>query len=186
MIVKHYPLLDVYHVLNFFSEEEYSSMLDELEWLCDDELLFDPQASGGKEYVRTSRGLPIESLLKKEESDIIRCMDKIKTLAIEPDFTDATSTHLINHYMGGQEYGYHKDRCDYTAIAVFYPVPKPFEGGTLWFRKDDEELELEQLLTRDLVIFPGSLDHKVTRVKMLKENPCNMDARISVSRFIKL
>lgn len=186
MLAKHHPFFDVYHIMNFFDEEEHELMLNELEWLCDDDLLFSPQEAGGQEYVRTSRGLPIESLIRKEESDIIMCMNKIETLELPFDLSNSKCNHLINHYMGGQEYGYHKDRCDYTAIAVFYPVPKTFEGGILSFMKDGEELYMDTFLPRDLIIFPGSLDHQVTQVKMLKKDPCYMDARISVSRFIKL
>jgi len=186
MCVNYYENFGFYHITNFFSEEEYALMFDELSWLCDDELLLNPTDSGGKSYARTSRGLPIESFMPASDSYIIQKMNKMCDLDLKFDLSKYKSTHLINHYMGGQRYDYHTDECDYTAITTFYKDPRPYLGGTLVFWKDNVEMTMEKFLSRDLIIFPGSLHHKVTPIQMLKNNVTNMDARISVSRFMKL
>jgi hypothetical protein len=183
-----------FHIKNFFTEEEYRKMWIELSYLCSDDFLISPNESGGT-VERSSRGLPIESVLDSN-SDIIDTMDKLfqseildeivnKSPTYEPLRTLKNKTHLINHYMDNQSYGYHKDKCNFTAIAVFHRIPKLYDGGDLTFKLNERIIDIS-LMPKDLVLFPGSLDHSVSSVKLHEGvSKDNMSGRISVSKFIK-
>ena len=184
---------DSFHIQNFFTEEEYRNMWVELSYLCSDQLLIPPNESGGTSE-RSSRGLPIESVMS--DSDIITIMDKLfqtkildeiinKSPTYEPLRTLRNQSHLINHYMDNQSYGYHKDKCSFTAIALFHRIPKLYDGGDLTFNANGYIINIP-LMPRDLVLFHGNLDHAVSSVKLHEGvSKDNMNGRISVSKFIK-
>lgn len=199
MILHYYSNLNVMHIENFFTEEEYSNMWSELMMLCQDEFLVDAKEAGGavdgnNVMLRVNRGLPIESIMDEQSSTIVSTMNKIsdydfvqRMLEHDVSFSALTkkSTHLINHYTNSQFYGFHKDKCALTAIAVFHRDPKPYTGGDLMFRNSDDLIS-PVLNKRDLIIFPGELDHKVTPVSINESfTNSNENARISVSRFMK-
>jgi len=193
MKINYLSEVDAIHFINFFKEEEYNKMWVELAYLCDDNFLLPPDNAGGT-IERTSRGLPIESLM--ESSDIISFMDKLyEQNTIDfickkyPSYDKIrylkNKTHLINHYMEGQSYGYHKDNCEFTAISIFHKMPKLYEGGLLTFRNNDSIIHVP-LMPRDLVLFHSNTDHAVSPVKFKDDsNKSNLNGRISVSQFIK-
>lgn len=193
MIVNYFKSVDAFQIVNFFTQEEYSKMWVELSYLCNDEMLLPPTESGGT-VKRTSRGLPIESFM--ESSDIISIMDKIyKEEFLEyiidnfPSYENLRllkkQTHLINHYMEGQQYGYHKDNCEFTAITIFHKIPKLYDGGLLTFRQNDSIINIP-LMPRDLLLFHANTDHAVSPIQFNDGvDKTNMNGRISVSKFIK-
>jgi len=197
MNFRYYCNLNVMHIENFFTDEEYSLMWSELIMLCQDEFLIDAKEAGGavdsnNKMLRYNRGLPIESIM--DQSVIAAKLDKIaeydfvqQMLGYDVSFSALTgkATHLINHYKDGQFYDFHKDRSALTAITVFYREPKPYSGGDLMFRTDKEVIS-PVLNKKDLIVFPGELDHKVTPVSIKNDfTNSNENARISVSRFMK-
>jgi predicted 2-oxoglutarate/Fe(II)-dependent dioxygenase YbiX len=95
-------------------------------------------------------------------------------------------TNLINHYMGGHSYGFHRDASLFTAITLFWREPKMFDGGALIFKKGDATVN-PLAGPRDLIIFPGYTEHSVTKVKLKAGvSAGNMSGRISLSKFIKI
>jgi len=195
----YYCDFNVMHIEDFFTDEEYYLMWAELMMLCQDEFLIDAKEAGGavdsnNNMLRVNRGLPIESIMDEESSFIIRAMNKIleydfthRMMAYDIEFSSLTknSTHLINHYKENQFYGFHKDKSSLTAITEFYKEPKPYSGGVLVLRNGEKTIS-PVLNTRDLIIFPGQLDHCVTPININDGfTNSNENARISVSRFMK-
>jgi hypothetical protein len=202
------------HCKEFFTQEEYDEMWMELCFLCSDDLLVNSEKAGGAkngkgQLLRFNRGLFIESVM--DDSSITKYMNKVFQKEIYEEFVkhnenfklletnNIRQTNLINHYMGGHSYNFHKDQCQLTAISVFHKTPKPYEGGVLTFRENDSIIEI-CLDPRDLVIFAGVTDHAVSPLTFkddVKRTVCksdeglvfekafdNMNGRISVSKFI--
>ena len=175
-MIREYYHLDLIHHIDFFTQEEYSEMYQELTMLCGSDLMLDAIEAGGAldssgTMLRNNKGLPIESFMG--DSVIVNMFNK----RIEWPYSDFENTsHLINYYSDGHFYGYHKDKSAYTAITIFHSVPKNYSGGDLTFR-DDSGIIIPNVSPRDLVIFPGQLEHSVT--------PMVGGNRISVSRFMK-
>jgi predicted 2-oxoglutarate/Fe(II)-dependent dioxygenase YbiX len=171
---RYYEHLDVTHFIDYFTQEEYNEMYQELMMLCVDDMMLDAKEAGGATcptgtMLRNNKGLPIETVMN--DSVIINTFNKKMSL---PYYEDVS--HLINYYSDGHYYDYHKDKSDYTAITIFHKSPKNYSGGDLTF-KDEYGILIPELKPRDLIVFPGSLSHSVT--KMIGGN------RISVSRFMK-
>ena len=200
MDFRYYSDMNVMHIRNFFTTEEYVTMWNELSALCIDEFLIDAKEAGGATtenvMLRDNRGLPIESIMEAENSSIIQLMNKVNCADIISKLTEydelfnamydsRKQTHLINHYTNSQSYGYHKDNCVITAICVFHKTPMTYTGGKLSFRDSKGYLE-PTLLTKDLIIFPSNLEHAVSSVNLIEGvSMDNMNGRISVSKFIK-
>lgn len=171
-------------IKEFFTQEQYNEMWEELLFFCNSGLLLDSKEAGGAydksgALLRNTKGLPIESVM--EDSSIISCFSK--QIKQHTEFLTLKPTHLINLYNNGHYYDFHKDGCSWTAVTVFHEEPKKYTGGQLTFRDDEGIINGIELCRRDCVLFPGRLDHKVTPVHMETQDP--MKGRISVSRFMR-
>jgi hypothetical protein len=176
MLKRHYEFWDMTHYIDFFTQEEYNEMHQELLGLCGSGMMLDAEAAGGAlddsgNMLRKNKGLPIESFM--EDSSIVKVFDS--KIPFPYDQYDNVS-HLINYYEDGNYYGYHKDKSEYTAITIFHKEPKNYFGGDLTFR-DKYSIIISEVSPRDLIIFPGHLEHSVS--------PVVGGNRISVSRFMK-
>jgi len=198
----------------FFTKEEYDEMWLELSNLCSDDLLVNSEKSGGArdargELLRFNRGLFIESVMN--DSSIVKYMNKVFQKEIREEIISYNQNfrilendkypqaNLINHYMGGHSYNFHRDNAYLTAITLFHKIPKPYDGGVLTFRENNDILEVE-LEPRDLVVFGSVTDHAVSPISLhedVKSKMCfsdeglifqkaadPMNGRISVSKFI--
>jgi hypothetical protein len=159
----------------FFTKEEYSNMWEELTMICQDDFLIDAKSAGGAldsngNMLRNNRGLPIESMM--DDSIIVKAFNRIDV--------PLQSTHLINHYMEGHYYGTHQDKSVWTAVTVLHQPVVKYNGGDLVI--DNITVKLEP---RDVVLFKGETPHSVTPIHYMTPPTSNMDARISVSRFMK-
>jgi hypothetical protein len=191
-------------IKNFFTEEEYQRMWSELASLCQDELLIDSQSAGGavdrdtKKLLRNNRGLPLESVYEDcYSSELITITNKMfekdnlqRLKELDESFYSLEfpikQTNLINHYMGGHSYGFHRDASLFTAITLFWREPKMFDGGALIFKNGNTTVN-PLAGPRDLIIFPGYTEHSVTEVKLKAGvSAGNMSGRISLSKFIKI
>lgn len=184
---------------NFFSQDEYDTMWSELEFLCDDDMLIDSKEAGGArdpvtgEMLRKNRGIPIESAIDAGNSDIIRITRSIFDKQVIDNLCNIHEMYhymsyptkefnLVNHYMGGHKYDYHRDSCVITAITLFWKEPKQFTGGELSFKTVTPEMG-----PRDMLLFPSYLLHSVSELTLNEGiEPENMNGRISVSKFIKV
>lgn len=172
----HYDFLNVTHFIEFFTQEEYEEMYQELSMVCVDGILVDSKEAGGAVdangvMLRNNKGLPLESVMT--DSSIINIFNKKLPF---PYDEYKSNSHLVNYYTDGHYYDYHKDKSVYTAITVFHKTPKNYSGGELTFKSEYGRI-IPELKPRDLIIFPGLLDHSVS--------PMVGGNRISVSRFIK-
>jgi predicted 2-oxoglutarate/Fe(II)-dependent dioxygenase YbiX len=174
---RYYDFINVTHFIDFFTQEEYDEMYQELTMLCVDGMLLDAKEAGGATcptgvILRNNKGLPVESVM--DNSVIVNTFNKKMPFPYYDAYENVS--HLINYYSDGHYYDYHKDKSQYTAISVFHKIPKNYSGGDLTF-KDEYGIIIPELKPRDLIVFPGSLSHSVTQ--MIGGN------RISVSRFMK-
>ena len=184
---------------NFFTEEEYETMWSELEFLCEDDMLVDSRNAGGAkdpetgQLLRVNRGVPIESVMDAGNSDIVRLTRLIFEKQVVENLCSIHEMYhylsyptkefnLVNHYMGGHKYDYHRDSCVITAITLFWKQPKLFTGGDLSFK-----FVTPNMKPRDVLLFPSYLLHAVSDVQLNDGvEPENMNGRISVSKFIKV
>jgi hypothetical protein len=214
MKITYHEIHRAIHIKEFFTKEEYDEMWFELSNLCNDEMLSNSEKSGGArnargELLRFNRGLFIDSVMS--DSCIIKYMNKLFEKEIFEELMNYNQNYgvlqnnkihqsnLINHYMGGHSYNFHKDNALLTVITVFHKTPKPYTGGVLTFRENNSILEVE-LEPRDLVIFGSVTDHAVSPIVLnedVKSKMCFsdeglvyqkaqdiMNGRISVSKFI--
>lgn len=184
----------------FFTQDEYNQMWNELTMLCQDEILIDSYQAGGaidpntKQLLRVNRGLPLESVFEDLDMSVIhtitkRMFDKevVEKLCQVSELMHYLSyptkqTNLINHYMGNHKYDQHRDNCVITAITLFWREPKSFTGGDLMIDNVSTNLK-----PRDLLWFPSFKLHSVTPVEMKQGVYIdNMSGRISLSKFIKV
>lgn len=184
---------------NFFTEKEYEMMWNELEFLCEDDMLIDSKNVGGAvdpktgQPLRVNRGVAIESVMDANNSDIVRLTRLIFEKQVIENLCNIDEMYhylsyptkefnLVNHYMGGHKYDYHRDSCVITAITLFWKDPKLFTGGELSFKSVTPKMK-----PRDMLLFPSYLLHAVSNVQLNEGvKPENMNGRISVSKFIKV
>lgn len=190
MNIEYNDVIGAFFIYHFFDEQQCEKIRSELQWLVDPAIALSSSDAGGKDGIRTSTGIPIESVI--DTSDIITCMDQLYDMTsilaeIDTTYSDLKDidrqSHLINHYRDGQYYDYHIDRCNYTMINISSPYDKKWSGGNLVFAKDDHEVTRE-LTSNDIVLFKGSTLHKVTPVVFEQPEKSMLDGRISISKFI--
>jgi hypothetical protein len=170
----YYDFLDIVHYIDFFTEEEHNEMYNELMMICVDEIMIDAKEAGGAldssgTMLRNNKGLPIESMM--DDSSIVRIFNNKIPF---PCNEYKNVSHLVNYYTEGHYYGFHRDKSEFTAITIFQP--KKYTGGDLTFRHE-YGIIIPELRPKDLIIFPGNLEHSVS--------PVVGGNRISVSRFMK-
>lgn len=84
----------------------------------------------------------------------------------------------LQYYENNDGYESHADVSVFTNNLFLYKEPKSFEGGEFVFDEYDYTIQCE---TNKMVIFPSTIKHSVTPVKMLDNTP--MMGRYSITTF---
>lgn len=85
----------------------------------------------------------------------------------------------LQYYENDDGYKSHKDVSIFTNSLILYKDPKNFEGGDLVFDEyDNYTIPCE---TNKMIMFPSVLNHAVTPIKMLTDEP--MTGRYSITTF---
>lgn len=84
----------------------------------------------------------------------------------------------LQYYENNDGYESHTDVSVFTNNLFLYREPKGFTGGDFVFDEYDYTVSCE---TNKMVIFPSTIKHSVTSVKMLDDTP--MSGRYSITTF---
>jgi predicted 2-oxoglutarate/Fe(II)-dependent dioxygenase YbiX len=84
----------------------------------------------------------------------------------------------LQYYENDDGYESHKDVSVFTNSLILYKDPKNFEGGELVFDEYDYTIPCE---SNKMIMFPSVLNHSVTPIKMLSDEP--MTGRYSITIF---
>ena len=184
---------------DMYTEEELGLIWNELEFLTSPRRLLDAKSTNAAtgddgQYAKTATGVYLDAFYgDRKFSDIMAVNRKLFSdevykhatqLSIFYGLLRTTNTDhtLINYYDNSQEYEAHVDGTVFTAVTTFFKEPAQFEGGDLVFPQ--VELVVEKKHNR-LVMFPGSLQHAVTPVKMADTyQPFSGYGRYAMAQFL--
>ena len=182
---------------DFFSEKELVNIYNELDWYVSNyQHYFDsPRRTGTAVDLRSAQkksnaGFFIDGVYTHPKySSIARCSESffnssianIKDNYIIGKNALPANGILLSYYNNGDFYKPHSDQSYLTACLWLYKEPKRYEGGNFIF--SDCNLPIECKNNR-MVIFPGSVVHEVTEIKMNKDDYYNGYGRFTVSYFL--
>lgn len=194
-------------VRNWFSEEEIKQIMEELQLLCDSNVMLtagynDPYAAVDlqKEPLKRGQGVILNSfnnfgptqdiynrfvnyqmtqkLFNENFLDILKNKDIYYSTLKD----SCIKSVLINYYENKGEYKLHFDMSEFTAITVLWKKPKKFEGGKLVFTHEELDFNID---FNTLVIFPGKVWHGVTPIKTTEKlRRHDYSGRFSIVYFI--
>jgi hypothetical protein len=172
---KRYPYLIVD---NFYNEDEYNSVFNELESF-QDILENDDSPELQKELngvINKTRIYLDKTYLNRREQSVILSIDvdKICTDKIMEAYDETTPASVtfrctnsdwtqVSYYEGGDTYLRHYDSVMHTCLIYINKEPKRFTGGNLKFTKSNQVVEFKN---NRLVIFPSYYIHEVDEVIM--------------------
>lgn len=185
------------HILisDVYEENEITLIWKELNFFIGK--LYDPIATGSamdqnNQLLKRNLGIWLDTIFtSRETSNILSINRKIfnnyseifaksdhwffKNIALNCDTT------LISYYENGDYYKPHFDTAYVTALTWFYNQPKKFEGGDLFFPDYNYKIEIENNFT---IIFPSTIKHSVSEVKMKFEDLNRNNGRVCMSQFM--
>lgn len=181
---------------NYYDEDEYNSIWEEINFLCHRDKLIKSEGSATSpdgnllknncvRYLdnlytdrKVSNILKVNRKLFKNHLEILRYHPSWFFQNIEGN-NDFTS---LSYYEDGEEYLSHHDAYTVTALWWTHNKPKRFEGGNFIFTDYNESVEFKD---NRLVIFPSIIKHEVTKVKIEEEYRNQKNGRICLSQFLK-
>ena len=176
---------------NFYNENEYNSILNELIHLTPS--LIEPvpelagyHADGSPKKKNLSMFIDHIYGENRSQSAILTSNRKIFSKELVDKLIDFniffkylrivdTDSTLISYYTDEGKYDKHFDMSLITAVSWFYKEPKSFTGGDLVI---EDQVKIECIKNR-VVIFPSILEHMVETVKSMQDNM----GRYTVSQF---
>ena len=196
MKISHYEVerLPIAVIDNFFNEDEYNQIFNEIDFLFPKYKVKDSKYSGAAKSSETGESLSKANNLwldhvysDRECSDILNVNRKCWTIYKDEKrtkidwFKELTETHkwfdfvrnintdttLLSYYEDSDHYHAHIDSALITIITWMYKEEKEFEGGDLIF-SDDVQIEC---MNNRTVFFPSILEHEVSEIKMLSDKP---------------
>ena len=182
---------------DFYTQEEYGSMLNECLFLCDKRKLRPPEETGSAKsndgkILKSNNGFFLDEIYSNRNiSDILFHNRKIFNRQFTQKLVDIDivyrylsdsnlDTTLLSYYENNDYYKTHKDSSRITAISWFFLQPKFFFGGELIV---ENEWKIDCLANRT-VIFPSILFHEVTQIQMDKEHLNQKKGRFTLSAFV--
>ena len=88
---------------------------------------------------------------------------------------------LLSYYEDGDYYSAHQDASVLTAVTHIFKEPQTFQGGDLLFPDFNGEIKVRNNHT---VIFPGMINHSVTKVTMNDEDLNKKYGRFCMTQFL--
>lgn len=181
---------------NFYSEEEYAKILDEMIFLSQPGKLKDPEDTGSAvnhegEPLKSNKGCFVDHIYADRAfSDILRINRKLFTEDVMSELSKSDNVFdylrvcnrdvsLMSYYENGDHYKPHRDIAVLTALTWFHKTPKRFKGGDLTF---EQKVTVECIPNR-LVIFPSFIYHEVSEVQMEKQYQNGSNGRFTMTQF---
>jgi hypothetical protein len=187
-------------IRDWYTPEELKLVWAELDVICSSFIMGGSDARSAQRIdgtsVKKGHGLFLDAFYNERRvlSPILNLSRKIydrefisKLIDYDPVFTyyrlcnfDNT---LVNYYEDDDEYKSHTDRSIYTSNLVLWREPQKFNGGK--FLLTQKELDFD-LKSNDMVIFPGYMLHRVTKLEMHENYTPWKSGRYSVTNFVIL
>ena len=180
---------------NFFSEQERSSIWQELKFLSTESKLFPAGIHHGNGSTE-SRALCLEEAYRIPE--ISNILQLYKTILKNKVVYDAVRqwpsyfrlSHIqevitkVRYYYNGDKYGPHTDfRQDFLLFTYFHTEPKRFTGGEIYFPEYDYTFNCDN---NSLIILPGYIQHEVKEVSIDNDDYWNGNGRYCISQFLSI
>lgn len=188
-------------IRNWYTPEELKLVWAELDVICSpfvmNEFTSSPSArQGNSEPYRKGHGLFLDAFYhdRRKSSHILTLSSKIYNTDFISKLIDYDSTFqyyrisnfdntLVNYYESDGEYKTHIDLSIFTANLVLWKEPREFEGGK--FLLTEKELDFD-IKSNDMVIFPGYIPHRATKLEMHENYTPRKSGRYTITNFVSL
>lgn len=182
---------------NYYTEDEYKLIWEEINFLCYDYKL--PKSTGSAtddmgNRLKNNRAVYLDNVYGNDRSisSILSINQKLfnnsyEILRNHPSwfFQNIRGTRdntSLSYYEDDEEYPSHYDEYSMTALWWTCRKPKKFEGGNFIFSDYNETVEFKD---NRMIIFPSIIMHRVTKVIMQEQYLKQKNGRICLTQFLK-
>ena len=185
-------------VRDWYTQDELRRVWMELDVICSPFILNDEKNTGSAKtdtgvLSKKGHGIFLDLLYdgRREVSNRLELTNKIFNLEFlkrlidyDPVFRyfniSTADNTLVNYYEENDEYNTHFDYSLFTSNVVLWREPRKFNGGK--FLLTEKELDFD-LKSNDLIIFPGYMLHRVTKLEMHEDHTPWRSGRYSITNF---
>ena len=181
-------------VNNFYNETELELIWEELKFYTKPDKFFEAKDFGGVVDKTNSHAIILDEIYKKNRklSNILNVNRKLFTsdaldlfAKIEDCCCIANKSNWditkVRYYHNDEYYDPHTDKSfQFLAFSYFHKQPKKFSGGELLFPKYDYQYLCNN---NSMIIFPGWVEHGVSKVKIDDSDYYGGYGRYSITSF---
>ncbi len=181
-------------IQNFYNPEELELIWEELKFYTKPGKLFEAKDFGGVVDKTNSHAIILDEIYKKNRklSNILTVNRKLftsETLDLFAEIHDCccianqsnTDITKVRYYHNDEYYDPHTDKSfQFLAFSYFHKQPKKFSGGELLFPKYDYQYPCNN---NSMIIFPGWVEHGVSKVKIDDSDYYDGYGRYSITSF---
>ena len=181
-------------VNNFYNETELELIWEELKFYTKPDKFFEAKDFGGVVDKTNSHAIILDEIYKKNRklSNILNVNRKLFTsdaldlfAKIEDCCCIANKSNWditkVRYYHNDEYYDPHTDKSfQFLAFSYFHKQPKKFSGGELLFPKYDYQYPCNN---NSMIIFPGWVEHGVSKVKIDDSDYYGGYGRYSITSF---
>mgnify|MGYP001198788733 FL=1 len=179
---------------NFYNETELELIWEELKFYTKPDKFFEAKDFGGVVDKTNSHAIILDEIYKKNRklSNILNVNRKLFTsdaldlfAKIEDCCCIANKSNWditkVRYYHNDEYYDPHTDKSfQFLAFSYFHKQPKKFSGGELLFPKYDYQYPCNN---NSMIIFPGWVEHGVSKVKIDDSDYYSGYGRYSITSF---
>ena len=181
-------------IQNFYNPEELELIWEELKFYTKPGKLFEAKDFGGVVDKTNSHAIILDEIYKKNRklSNILTVNRKLftsDTLDLFAEIHDCccianqsnNDVTKVRYYHNDEYYDRHTDKSfQFLAFSYFHKQPKKFSGGELVFPKYDYYYPCDD---NSMIIFPGWVEHGVSKVKINGSEYYNGYVRYAITSF---
>ena len=181
-------------IKNFYNTEELELIWEELKFYTKPGKLFEAKDFGGVVDKTNSHAIILDEIYKKNRklSNILTVNRKLftsDTLDLFAEIHDCccianqsnNDVTKVRYYHNDEYYDPHTDKSfQFLAFSYFHKQPKKFSGGELVFPKYDYYYPCDD---NSMIIFPGWVEHGVSKVKINGSEYYNGYGRYAITSF---
>jgi len=180
---------------DYYSEDEYYFIWEELNFLCYKNKLIKAEGSGVSDDGKPLKNNYVRYLDKiytdRKVSNILQISRKLfdnnyQIFKSHPSWffqnVEGNLDHTsLSYYENGEKYLPHKDKYIVTSLWWTCKNPKKFEGGDFIFSDYEETIKFKD---NRMIIFPSLIKHEVTPIIIEENNWHQKNGRICLSQFL--
>lgn len=181
---------------DFYDDEELKLIWEELDFYTKPGKLLDAKGFGGVVDKTNSHALMLDDIYPaayRRVSNILEANRKLFTSGVLDAFAQChdccsiapkvnSDFTKVRYYHDGEYYQPHTDQAVmFLAFSYFYKEPKRFKGGELSFPRYEKLLTCDNNMT---IIFPGWVEHGVTKVEIKDSDYFDGYGRYAITNFM--